>query len=98
MLCLILVLECFQFHLVAQTFENFFHLVKKQLNRNALEQNITRESYQQFSDRVKETVSNLPVATIDNISIDKRMNMILKDNKDEGAETMILVTVKFFGS
>ena len=94
MLCLILVLECFQFHLVAQTFENFFHLVKKQLNRNELEQNINPESYQQFSDRVKETISKFPVATIDNLSIDKRMNMILKDKKDEGADTMILVTVK----
>ena len=60
--------------------ENFFHLVKKQLNRDALEQNITQESYRQFSDRVKETILNFPVATIDNIieSMDKRMNMIIK--------------------
>ena len=60
--------------------ENFFHLVKKQLNRDALEENITQESYQQFSDRVKETILNFPVATIDNIieSMDKRMNMIIK--------------------
>ena len=43
------------------------------LNRDALEQNITQESYQQFSDRVKETVLNFPVETIDNIieSMDK---------------------------
>ena len=60
--------------------ENFFHLLKKQLNRNALEQNISQESYQQFSDRVKEIILKFPVATIDNIieSMDKRMNMIIK--------------------
>ena len=60
--------------------ENFFHLVKKQLNRDALKENITQESYQQFSDRLKETILNFPVATIDNIieSMDKRMNMIIK--------------------
>ena len=60
--------------------ENVFHLVKKQLNRDALEQNITQESDRQFSDRVKETILSFPVATIDNIieSMDKRMNMIIK--------------------
>ena len=61
--------------------ENFFNLVKKQLNRDALEQNITQESYRQFSDRVKETILNFPVAAIDNIieSMDKRMNIIIKN-------------------
>ena len=60
--------------------ENFFHLVKKQLNRDALEQNITQESYRQFSDRVKETILNFPVATIDNIIeyMDKQMDMMIK--------------------
>ena len=61
--------------------ENFFNMVKKQLNRDALEQNITQESYRQFSDRVKETILNFPVAAIDNIieSMNKRMNMIIKN-------------------
>ena len=60
--------------------ENFFHLVKKQLNRDALEQNIMQESYRQFSDHVKETILNFPVAIIDNMieSMDKRMNMIIR--------------------
>ena len=60
--------------------ENFFHLVEKQLNRDVLEQNITQESYRQFSDRVKETILNFPVATIDNIIeyMDKQMDMIIK--------------------
>ena len=50
------------------------------LNRDALELNITQESYQQLSDRVKETILNFPVETIDNIieSMDKLMNMIIK--------------------
>ena len=50
------------------------------LNRDALEQNITQESYQQLSDRVKETILNFPVETIDNIieSMDKLRNMIIK--------------------
>ena len=64
--------------------ENFFHLMKKHLTRDALEQNITQESYQQFSDRVKETILNFLVATIDkNIieSMDKQMNMIIKKNR-----------------
>ena len=54
--------------------------MKKQLNIDALEQNIIQESYLQFSDLVKETILNFPVATIDNIieSIDKRMNIIIK--------------------
>ena len=60
--------------------ENFFHLVKKQLNRDAIEQNIIQKSYLQFSDRVKETILNFSVATIDNRieSTDKRTNMIIK--------------------
>ena len=44
-----------------------FHLVKKQLNRDVLKQNIAEESYRKFSDRVKEINLNFPVATIDNI-------------------------------
>ena len=60
--------------------ENFFHLLKKQLNRDALEQNISQESYQQLSDRVKEIILKFPVVTTDNIieSMDNRMNMIIK--------------------
>ena len=60
--------------------ENFFHLVKKQLNRDALEQNITPQNYWQFSDIVKETILNFPAAAVDNIfdTMDKQMNMIIK--------------------
>ena len=41
--------------------------MNKQLKRDALEQNITQEKYQQFSDRAKEAFLNFPVATNDNI-------------------------------
>ena len=60
--------------------ENFFHLVKKQQNRDALEQNTTLENYPQFSDHVKEIILNFPVATIDNIieSMNKQMTMIIR--------------------
>ena len=47
--------------------ENFFHLVKNQLNRDALKQKIRQENYQQFLDLVKETILNFPVGTTDNI-------------------------------
>ena len=54
--------------------------MKKQLNRDALEQNIIQESYLHFSDLVKETILSFPVGTIDNIieSMDKRMNIIIQ--------------------
>ena len=65
--------------------ENLLHLVKKQLNRDALEQNITPGSYRQFSDRVKETILNFPVGTINNIteSMDKQMNMIINKKRQK---------------
>ena len=44
-----------------------FHLVKKQLNRDALEQNITQESYQEFSDHVKETIYGRVATTLKNL-------------------------------
>ena len=54
--------------------------MKKQLNIDALEQNIIQESYLHFSDLVKETILSFPVGTIDNIieSMDKRMNIIIQ--------------------
>ena len=60
--------------------ENFFHLVSKQLRRQAIQRNITRESFVQFSDRVRDVVLNYPVAVIDNIidSMEKRVAMIVR--------------------
>jgi len=60
--------------------ENVFHLVKRKLGQDAIDQNITHETYRQFSNRVIETIENFPIKTIDNIieSMNKRMSMIIK--------------------
>ena len=46
--------------------ENLFHLVKNQLNNDAIVQNIKKENFQEFSARVQSTILNF-----DNIVIDK---------------------------
>ena len=60
--------------------ENLFHLVSKQLQKDALDMQITRETFAQFSDRVKKTMLNFPKHIIDNIikSMNKRLAMIVK--------------------
>ena len=62
--------------------ENFFNLIKVELRRQALQNNITRENYEEFSQRVYNTIINFPVAQIDKIidSMDKRMDLIIKGN------------------
>ena len=59
--------------------ENLFHLVRRELDRQALSGNITHETYEQFSSRVSQTFKTFPCECIDNIigSMDKRMNMII---------------------
>ena len=58
--------------------ENFFHLIKRKLNNDAIEQNITKESFHEFSARVKRTILNFDKVKIDRIieSMDKRIHMI----------------------
>ena len=60
--------------------ENTFHLVKRQLSPNAIEQNITKENYEQFSVRVRNTILNFPKESIDATieSMEKRMRLIVK--------------------
>lgn len=60
--------------------ENFFHLVKRELRKDALERNITSESYNEFSEHVINTITTFPFQRIDNIieSMDKRMDLIIK--------------------
>ena len=59
--------------------ENVFHLVRRKLAKQALAQNITKESYAQFSERVKDTLltfdSHIIDKTIDTMS--RRINMII---------------------
>ena len=60
--------------------ENIFHLIGKQLKKDALKNNLQRESYAQFCDRVKRTVLAYPADVIDKTisSMPKRIAKILK--------------------
>ena len=60
--------------------ENVFHLVKKKLESDAIERQITSESFEQFCNRVKHTLLNFPTKTVDNIidSMPKRLKMVIK--------------------
>lgn len=60
--------------------ENLFHLVSKQLEKDAIDEQITSENFEQFSERVKKTIMNFSKDTIDNIikSMGKRIAMIIQ--------------------
>ena len=62
--------------------ENLFHLVKKRVEREALEKEITYESFNDFSKRVKLTFDSISKVIIDNIigSMGKRIGIIIKNN------------------
>ena len=64
--------------------ENLFHLVKKKLRRQALDQNIEQETFEEFSHRVKQTLLEFPAKDIDKIidSMPKRVNQIIKTGGD----------------
>ena len=59
-----------------------FNLIDRKLERDAIEQNITHETYQQFSARVQNTLENYPIAEIDKIidTMPKRMNQVINCN------------------
>ena len=60
--------------------ENLFHLVSRQLEKDALDMEITSENFEQFSARVKKTMKHFPITTIDNIikSMGNRVATIIK--------------------
>lgn len=60
--------------------ENFFNLVSRELQDQALRGRITQETFEQFSARVKETMLSFPYETINNIidSMDGRINMVIR--------------------
>ena len=64
--------------------ENLFHLVSKQLETDALDMEITRENFEQFSARVKKTMKHFPITTIDNIikSMGNRVATIIKKRRE----------------
>ena len=59
--------------------ENFFKLVKDRLTKDAIANNITWESFPDFSNRVRETILNMDKAVIDKIieSMNERMDLII---------------------
>ena len=63
-----------------QPIENVFHLVKRELRRQALQKNITFEGLDEFAKRVKSTLYGMKTDFIDNIisSMDKRMEHIVR--------------------
>ncbi|XP_066920593.1 uncharacterized protein [Clytia hemisphaerica] len=60
--------------------ENIFNFVSRKLSQDALEYRITKESFNEFSARVKATIENFDVGMIDRItgSIPKRLDKIIK--------------------
>lgn len=61
--------------------ENFFHLVGKELKKQALERKITSETEEEFVARVIKTMMEFPVEPINKTieSMDKRIQMIIKN-------------------
>ena len=59
--------------------EFFFHVVKVELDKQALELNITRETYEEFSERVIRTIKNMPVDVVDKIieSMNNRISLVI---------------------
>ena len=60
--------------------ENVFNNVKRHLQEEALEQFITRENFEQFSERVKRTLENFPINVIDKTvaSMNNRISAVIK--------------------
>ena len=60
--------------------ENMFQLVREQLKKDAMSKSITKETYDQFSKRVAQTLCGFPAETINNLitSMPKKMKLVLK--------------------
>ena len=60
--------------------ENLFSLAVLKLNNEAMEKDITDETFQSFSERVRRCILSFPVKVIDKIisTMEKRINIVLK--------------------
>ena len=58
--------------------ENLFHSMREKLRQQALKQNITHETFAEFSDRVTTTLNNFSIAEIDKTieSMNNRLQLI----------------------
>ena len=61
--------------------ENLFAAVNRQLQVGAVEQNITRETFEEFTSRVQCTIEQYSVQAIDKLitSMNKRISLIIKN-------------------
>ena len=57
-----------------------FHLIGKQLKKDAITQNLDHETYKKFSKRTKKTVLNFPLDIINRTteSMPKRIDQVIK--------------------
>ena len=60
--------------------ENFFHLVRRELKRDAVDRHLCHESFEQFQNRIESTMRAIPTDIIDKTirSIPKRLKLIVK--------------------
>ena len=60
--------------------ENFFHIISRKLSEDAIDRDIQKETFTEFSDRVRQTMLNFDTSKIDRIigTMDKRINLIIK--------------------
>ena len=60
--------------------ENFFHLVSKKLQTDTIDSNMEKETFEEFSERVENTMRNFNVETIDKITgtMAKRITEVIK--------------------
>ena len=60
--------------------ENIFHMVRKTLTQDAMKQNITQESIQEFQERIMKTMFELPICYVDKTiaSLNSRMMKIIE--------------------
>jgi hypothetical protein len=65
--------------------ENIFHIVKKQLEQEAINTRLTKESFQNFHDRVCWCLDNLSVELVDRTleSMPNRINAILSKKESD---------------
>ena len=62
--------------------ENFLNIVSNRLRDSAIDKHITKETYEQFQERVLNTVYSIPIKTIDNLigSMDSRIKDVINAN------------------
>ena len=65
--------------------ENVFPMVSRMLKRQALQQQLPQQTFEQFNYRVTSTFHSIPVETVNNLirSMPKRIDMVIR-NKGKG--------------